>query len=195
MRSKKNISTLIIKVKKNASITHVLILATGFFIGVIATQWSYFSLNKNINADQIVVALATCFTAIYVGKIIGKQLNKESSKKGIFVNEFYSILKILDNLDEHVMIDKQSHQLIISIIERLSKRIQSLNTLSSHHKGNFKLLSTKKFIVKIRQTLTDNPISQNGEMCLDQEKKILFFTSSSSLRTMIIEEVFKNQNS
>lgn len=73
------------------TIYYLLAICFGVSIGVLISNWSYFTLEKEISIGDIFSLIITTFVGIYIAKTIQGQLDSERSEKDILIDELKEV--------------------------------------------------------------------------------------------------------
>lgn len=182
---------------KNNILISIVILFIGITLGKLL-NWGYFELSKQISIIESLTLFITVGLAIYVAKILEKEVQDTRIQKDLYIQKFCEIDELLNNIELMVENEDPSYNKITNKIHICGVKKDSTVRLlmSSSIKGRnvekINKLNTKvsKNIRDLRKLLTytdaDNVIT-NSKIKYSNSRILEIHTKSNNLRECILE--------
>lgn len=172
-------------------VINIIVLFTVFSIGFTTsklTNWGYFTLNKDISIIDALSLFVTIGLAIYISKILEKEVQESRVEKDLFINKLCEIEIVLGNIEDYVESKDSSFSKVNSKVHlcRILKNsfFESLkDILSKSNKTIFAELENKVSINinNLKRLLTETPIDKNNSSVVSLKNGIVNYSDDRVL--------------
>jgi hypothetical protein len=171
-----------------------LFIALGCGIGVFLSQYSYFTLSKEISLTEILIAILTAIVALYIADDLSARLFRSQSIKTLFISDiktFIVSIQILENwIEEGICSAKDLKGFLKSGTLKLNNLLQ----IYGKHKGlNSKtLVDILNLYNTFKNNITIIPPSANGkEYKFNPEQQHRFSEQLNEIKVGLLDVLVK----
>ena len=187
------------KKKIISTIVYVLVLSIGITIGKLL-NWGYFELSKEVSIIDALTLFVTIGVAIYVAKILEKEVQDVRIEKELYIAKITEIESILKDFE--ILVEEKD-----SSYNRINNRINSCRmkkgSIFNTIKEKFRQVKTKDFdrsekeitdgINSLKRLLTETPAVKETNPAISVKKDIVTY-SPNRIIEIYTEINFINEN-
>ena len=183
-------------------IGYLVILSIGMTIGKLL-NWGYFELSKEVNIVDALILFVTIGVAIYIAKILEKEVQDVRIEKELYIAKITEIESILKDFE--ILVEEKD-----SSYNKINNRINSCRmkkgSIFNTIKENLKQVKTKDFdnfekeitdgINSLKRLLTETPAVAEENPAISVKKDIVTYSSNRIIEinteiNSISENLFK----
>lgn len=171
----------------NKKTIYILIFLVGLLIGYLSTQWSYFTIDKNINPIDSIGIIVNIFLVVFISNALEKRKTENRVEKDIIIDKLKNIGLVSGKI---IIVDnKFRFSSATSIFKDLSTEISALKTMINYTGLRFnenKIMELRSRYLEFKTIITGQVV-HNDELQFEEINKNKSIIIGRKLKEIIYE--------
>ncbi len=148
----------------NRVINSILLIVFGCGIGVLLSQFSYFTLSKEISLTEVIIAIFTGLIAIYIADDIAAKLSRSQNIKSLFTEDIKVFIASTKSLEDWVDDGECNAKDLKKYLKNGTVKLNTFIQIYCKHKGlnTNSLRDILNLFNNLKNDITEIPPSANG---------------------------------
>ncbi len=147
----------------------MLLFAIGVVVGVFCSQYSYFTIDKEISLSDLLIFLGGSVVTVYVATIISRSLYRLQSIHALYVDDIKEFIKFSTKLEDWIFLGAIPHLELVAHLKRGNIKLREIDILYKNNEHiqsvDFSTIIKKYNDLKVEITaISPNPTVQQIQL-------------------------------